>query len=356
MTPEEAVDSSDAVLVLGSGPIYLEYADIPVIDVDRVWEAVANLSDAALGSSATGLAEGLTPTEASDAWSRTTLALSGYLRAIEPGAASNVLESASDYAEFAGTFSGIDSVYLSAYSSASRDLDLTGGSLERAAGLLDRYGIPDSAGGGAGQTYLNDVAHDHAALVNHWDLKSKLDQAHGNPFVIADVLAREAFGAAAGGAQSLIPGSGAYVKAAGDLLVTTAEGVVWGAGVGAGVGAFFGVGAAAVGAAVGAVIGGVVSLIGGIVALVTGSHATSDVAKGDSVPVSPPAPVTDQHGHTIRIGQDGHTAVGRPTGGSEAPPPPGAPLARRQRKCTARGATTNSARSWCFPRGAPTSR
>ena len=115
MTPEEAVDSSAAVLVLESGPVFLEFAVIPVVDVDRVWQALADLSDAALGSAPTGLAEGLTAAEAFDAWSRTTLSLDGYLRAVGPGAAGNVLDSATDYAEFSGNLTGIDSVYLSAF-------------------------------------------------------------------------------------------------------------------------------------------------------------------------------------------------------------------------------------------------
>jgi hypothetical protein len=326
MAPEEAVDFSDAVLVLDSGPIFLEFAVIPVVDVDRVWQGLADLNDAALGLSASGLAVGLTAAEAFDAWSRTSLGLGGYLRAIGPGAAGNVLDSGTDYAEFTGSLAGMDSVYLSAFSSASRDLNLTGGSLDRAAGILNQYGLPNSPSGGAAHTFLNDVAHDHATLVNHSDLKSKIDQAHGNPLVILDVLAREGFSAAAGGARSLVPGSGAYVKAAGDTLVTTAEGTVWGAGVGAGIGAaIFGVASAGAGAVVGAIVFGVVALVGSIASLVTGSHATSEVAKGDKVPVSQPAPVTDQQGRTTKVGPDGHTAPGRPTGSSQPPPPPGPP-------------------------------
>jgi hypothetical protein len=332
MAPEEAVDFSDAVLVLDSGPVFLEFAVIPVVEVNRVWQALADLNEAALGSSATGLADGLTAAEAFDAWSTTTLGLAGYLRAIGPGAAGNVLDSGTDYAEFTGNLAGMDSVYLSAFSSASRDLNLTGGSLERAAGILNQYGLPNHPSGGAAHTFINDVAHNHATLVNHSDLKSKIEQAHGNPLTILDVLAREGFGVAAAGAESLIPGSGAYVKGAGELLVKTSEGVVYGAGagaaIGAGIGTLFGpegtaVGAG-VGAVVGAIIGGLVSLVTTIVNLVTG-HGTKEVTKGDKVPVSPPTPVTDQHGHTTKVRPDGHTAPGPPAGGSHAPPSHGPP-------------------------------
>jgi hypothetical protein len=81
---------------------------------------------------------------------------------------------------------------------------------------------------------------------------------------------------------------------------------------------------AGIGAVVGAVIGGLINLITAIVNLVTG-HETKEVTKGEKVPVNPPAPVTDQHGHTTRVRPDGHTAPGPPAGGSHAPPSPGPP-------------------------------
>ena len=316
MTPD-AIDLSAAALVTDEGPIFLEFAVIPVVDVERVWQGLADLSRAAAGGPATGLAQDLTATEAYDAWSLTTLGLNGYLRAIGPGAAGNLLDSATGYAEFMSSLAGLDSVYLAAFSSASRDLSLTGGSLDRAAEFLDQYGLPAAPSGGSAHTFVHDVAHNNAALVNHSDLKSKLEGTHGNVPAILDVLAREGVGLAAGASRSLIPGSGTYVKGAGDVLVSTSEGVVWGGAIGS----VFG----GVGATVGAVVGGVVGLVAGIVSLVTGSHATSEVAKGDKVPVSPPAPVTDQHGKTTNVGPNGQTSPGRPTSSSPAPPPPSQP-------------------------------
>jgi hypothetical protein len=318
MAPDLAIDPSGAVLVLDTGPVFLELAVIPVVDVDRVWQGLFDLNQAAVGGPARGLAHGLTAADAYDAWSRTTLGLDGYLRSIGPGAAGNVLDSGTDYAEFMGRLDGIDSVYLSAFSSASRDMNLAGGSLDRAAGVLDQYGFPDVPGGGAAHTFLGDVAHDRAALVDHQDLKSKLDATHGSVPAILDVLAREGFGLAASGARSLVPGSGVYVKGAGDVLVTTAEGVAWGAAIGSAIGG-------AAGAVIGAVVGGIVNFFAAVISLVSGSHATNEVAKGEKVPVSPPAPVTDQQGHTTKVGPDGHTSPGRPTGGPPTPPPPGPP-------------------------------
>jgi hypothetical protein len=316
MTPD-AIDLSAAALVTDEGPIFLEFAVIPVIDVERVWQGLVDLSTAAAGEPATGLARGMTAAEAYDAWSLTTLGLNGYLRAIDAGAAGNVLDSATGYAEFTGSLTGMDSVYLAAFSSASRELSLTGGSLDRAAEFLDEYGLPDAPSGGTAHTFVNDVAHNNAALVNHSDLKSKLEQTHGNVPAILDVLAREGVGLAAGASRSLIPGSGPYVKGAGDVLVSTSEGVAWGGAIGS----FFG----GVGATVGAIVGGVVGLVAGIASLVTGSHATSEVAKGDKVPVSPPAPVTDQQGKTTNVGPTGQTSPGRPTSSPSAPPPPTTP-------------------------------
>jgi hypothetical protein len=234
-----------------------------------------------------------------------------------------VLDSATDYAQFMGGLDGIDGVYLSAFSSAGRNLNLAGGSVDRASDFLDQYGLPGMAGGGAAHSFINDIGGNSAALVGHDSLKSQLEGAHGNPLAKLDILAREAFGAAAGAAESLLPGSGAYVQGAGTLLVSTAEGIAWGAGIGAGIGAFFGTGGAAVGAAVGAIIGGIIGLIEGIVELVSGAGKTAEVAKGDKVPVSPPAPVTDSDGKTTKVGPDGHAAPGRPTGGQSPPPPSG---------------------------------
>jgi hypothetical protein len=193
MTPD-AIDLSAAALVTDEGPIFLEFAVIPVVDVERVWQGLADLSAAAAGGPATGLAQDLTATEAYDAWSLTTLGLNGYLRTIGAGAAGNVLDSATGYAEFRGSLDGIDSVYLAAFSSASRDLGLTGGSLESAAEFLDQYGFPDAPSGGTAHTFVNDVARNHASLVNHSDLRSKLEGPHGSVPAILDVLAREGVG------------------------------------------------------------------------------------------------------------------------------------------------------------------
>jgi hypothetical protein len=313
----EAADPTNAVLVTDTGPIFLEFAVIPVVDVDRVWQRMAELSTAAAGGPATGAADGLTSTDAYDAWSLTTLGMNGYVRAIGAEAAGNVLESATDYAEFMGTLAGMDSVYLAAFSSASRDMNLAAGSLDRAADFLHEYGLPGTPSGGTAHTFVHDVAHGHAALVDHSELQAKLEGTHGNVPAVLDVLAREAVGLAAGASRTLIPGSGVYVKGAGDVLVSTSEGVAWGGAIGA----VFG----GVGAAVGAVVGGVVGLVGGIVSVVSGSHATSEVAKGDKVPVSPPAPVVDQQGHTTKVGPDGQTGQGQATTASPSPPPPGQP-------------------------------
>ncbi|HEY2296730.1 MAG TPA: hypothetical protein VGH43_03290 [Jatrophihabitans sp.] len=328
MAPDELVavehlrEAPVAVLQLSGGDVFLEVAVVPLVDVDHVWEPIAQLHDAAVGGRPVGVAQGLSQLEAFDAWSRATLGLEGYLRAVSPVAAANVLDSATDYAQFAQQLNGLDSVYLSALASAGRDADLTASSLDRAGGLIDDLGMPQMPGGGASQSLITNAGTGSTATVNHESLSQQIADAHGNPYTILDVLAREGVGAAAAGARSLVPGSGKYVQVAGNVVTTTGEAAAWGAATGAAIGGLAGGPAgAAAGGVIGGVIGGIVGFFGSLISGIS-SLFSSDAAKGDKVPVSPPAPVTDSGGHTTDVGAQGQTAQGRPIGSSGSPPNP----------------------------------
>lgn len=321
-----------AVLELVGGPVFAELAVLPLVDVDRVWEPLAQLHEAAVGGRARGAARRLGDADPFEAWSRATLGLQGYLRSISPQAAANVLDSASDYADFYGHLSGLDSVYLSAMASAGRDLDRTWSSLERAGALIDDVGIPSTPGGNAQGTLHTNAATGHAALVDHQSLKQQIEGAHGNPVAIVDILAREGLGLLATGSRSVVPGSGVYVQEIGGVVTATSEGVAWGASAGAAIGALGGAAGVVIGAGIGAVLGGLIGLVTSVIHAVS-TLAGSDAAKGDKVPVSPPAPVTTD-GHTTHVTKDGHPAAGGPVShGGAAPHHPSPGPAAKQLHC-----------------------
>ena len=290
--------------------LFLEPAVLPVVDVDLVWPVLADLHETALGEP-TGNGLDLSQDEAFEAWSRGTFGLDGYLRAVSPETAAGVLSSATDFADYTGSFAGIDSVVLTAFSSAGRDLTAAGPSLDFAAKLLGELGMPQAAGGGAALSFVHDAANGRAALVDHDALKATIDAvSHGNVQQILGILAREGIGTVASASRSVIPGSGTYVREAGSAVVATGEA--------AAIGAAWGSLVPIVGTTAGAIFGAVV----GFFSWVAGSHGDA-VAKGEKVPVSPPAPMTDREGHTTKIGTDGLTTQGRAVvGPGGAPPPP----------------------------------
>lgn len=328
-----AVDPAGAVLDLVGGPVFLELAVVPLVDVDLVWEPLAQLHEASAGGPARGAALDLTPEESFDAWSRATLSLHGYLLSVSPEAAANVLGAATEYADYYGSLNGIDSVYLSAMASASRDLNGSWQSLEDAGALINDVGIPNQPGGNAQHTLQTNAATGRVALMEHESLKQQIESAHGNPVAIVDILAREGLGVVASGSRSLVPGSGVYVKEVGGVVTSTSEGVAWGASAGAAIGAIAGPKGVVAGAVVGAVLGGLVGLVTSLAHAIS-TLVGSDAAKGDKVPVSPPAPVTAD-GHTTHVTKDGHSAPGGavPAGGTMGPHHPAPGPAAKQLHC-----------------------
>ena len=284
-----------AIAVTATGSVWLSPGFLNTAPPDVAWAGLQDLHYCAIGERRMPLsprAVDLTPVQAWEQYSSGIASVLGQLGVTGQEAGENLHGSLYDYATLTGNLDGLESPFLSAFTSAARDEGSP--SLEDAAALLKEVGIPGRLGGGAdksptldvqtGQMVLNDVH----TLVN----------AFNSPSLDADKVMH--------GVKGLMEHTGiGSASSSGPAAPTDAQQAVH---------AIWEVASAtAVGAAAGGLVGGVIGLLAGVAAAFIDLFASQppdtaqakQASEGKSVCVERTEVVTKSESHTITVSPDG---------------------------------------------------
>ena len=284
-----------AIAVTATGSVWLSPGFLNTAPPDVAWAGLQDLHYRAIGASRVPLsprALDLTPVQAWEHYSSGIASVLGQLGVTGPEAGENILGSLHDYASLTGNLDGLESPFLSAFTSAARDERSP--SLEDAAALLKEVGIPDRLGGGADRSPTFDVQTGRMVLN---DVQTLV-----NAFSSASLDAERVMT----GLNGLMEHTGTgHASPSGPAAPTDAQQAVH---------AIWEVASAtAVGAAAGGPIGGVIGLLAGVAAAffdLFASHPpdpaqAKQASEGKSVCVERTEVVTKTESHTITVGPDG---------------------------------------------------
>ena len=277
----EAPDPN-AIAITATGSIYASPGFMHTTTPDLAFAGLQDLHYRALEMRG-GNASVLTVEQAWQMYSDGVASIIGQLSVTGPEAGANILESISDYAYGVGNLDGLESPFLSAFTSAARDQRSP--SLDQAAAILNELGIPDKLGGGAEKAPVLDVATGKAVLSDAQQIAGAFSGGHLDAGKLADGITGLVDHASGGeaGATSAAQDFKAGVHA----IVEIGSGMATGFAMGGPVGAF---------------VGGVI----GLFAAIFDTETTDTKAqKGETITIERTEVVTKTETKTITIGPDG---------------------------------------------------
>lgn len=292
-----AIEKPDAtaIAVTATGSVWLSPGFLNTAPPDVAWAGLQDLHYRSIGETGVPLspiAMDLTPEQAWGQYSSGITSVLGQLGVTGQEAGENILGSLNSYASLTGSLDGLESPFLSAFTSAARDE--ASPSLDEAAALLKELGIPDKLGGGAEKSPTLDVQTGRMVLNDVQTLVG----AFSSPSLDAGKVMNGVNGLMehTGAANAAPSGSGAPTD------TQKAVHAIWEVGSATAMGG-------AAGGPVGAAIGFVVGVAAAVIELFTSHPPDTGQAKqaseGKSICVERTEVVTKTESKTITVGPDG---------------------------------------------------